>query len=164
MFDVFLKIATIPGESTDEKHKDWIEVLSYGLEVTQPKTATGSSAGAQFTQRADFGDFNFSHALDAASPKLFLACANGEHIADATLELCRATGDKQVYMQYKMTDVVITSIKPGGDSKGDDMLPIEEVSMNYSKLECVYTKTDTKTGKPAGDIKTFWDRAINKGG
>ena len=25
MFDAFLKIATIPGESTDDKHKDWIE-------------------------------------------------------------------------------------------------------------------------------------------
>jgi len=23
-FDAFLKIATIPGESTDDKHKDWI--------------------------------------------------------------------------------------------------------------------------------------------
>jgi bacteriocin-like protein len=26
-FDRFLKIDGIPGESTDDKHKDWIEIL-----------------------------------------------------------------------------------------------------------------------------------------
>jgi hypothetical protein len=28
-FDAFLKIDGIPGESTDDKHKDWIEILSF---------------------------------------------------------------------------------------------------------------------------------------
>ena len=27
-FDAFLKVDGIPGESTDDKHKDWIEILS----------------------------------------------------------------------------------------------------------------------------------------
>jgi len=26
-YDAFLKIDGIPGESTDDKHKDWIEIL-----------------------------------------------------------------------------------------------------------------------------------------
>ena len=164
MFDVFLKVSTIPGESGDAKHGEWIEVLKYDLNVEQPKTATGSSAGAQFTQRADFSDFTIQHALDASSPKFFLACAKGEHIPEATLELCRATGDKQVYMQYKMTDVVITKVSPYGDAKGNDTLPMEHVAMNYSKIELIYTKTDVKTGKPAGDVKTWWDRGNNTGG
>ena len=28
-FDGFIKIDGIPGESTDDKHKDWIEILSF---------------------------------------------------------------------------------------------------------------------------------------
>jgi bacteriocin-like protein len=28
-YDAFLKIDGIPGESTDDKHKDWIEILSF---------------------------------------------------------------------------------------------------------------------------------------
>jgi hypothetical protein len=36
--------------------------------------------------------------------------------------------------------------------------------MNYSKIELIYTKTDQKTGRPAGDVKTWWDRATNTGG
>src|SRR5262245_54203046 len=165
MFDVFLKVATIPGESTDAKHADWIEIQHYKLGVSQPKTGTGSSAGAQFSQRADFDNMTIVHRLDASSPKFFLACAKGEHIADATLELCRATGaDKQVYMQYKMTDVVIASVKPEGNALGADSLPGESVEINFSKIELVYTKTDPKTGKPSGDVKTFWDRGTNAGG
>jgi type VI secretion system Hcp family effector len=93
-----------------------------------------------------------------------LACAKGEHISEATLELCRATGDKQTYMQYKMTDVVITRVAPYGDAKGNDTLPMESVSMNYAKIELIYTKTDVRTGKPAGDVKTWWDRSNNTGG
>jgi type VI secretion system secreted protein Hcp len=28
-FDAFLKIDGIPSESTDDKHRDWIEILSF---------------------------------------------------------------------------------------------------------------------------------------
>jgi type VI secretion system secreted protein Hcp len=163
-FDAFLKMTTIPGESTDDKHKDWIEILSYNQGVSQPRVGTGSSSGAQSAQRADFGDFSFVHHLDKASPKLFLACATGEHISEATLQLHRATGDKQKYMEYKMTDVIVTSVRPAGASQGGDTLPLEEFSLNYSKIEWTYTSTDNKTGKPMGDVKTHWDRSINKGG
>ena len=33
-FDAFLKIDGIPGESTDDKHKDWIEILSFDFGMT----------------------------------------------------------------------------------------------------------------------------------
>ncbi|GAO92520.1 hypothetical protein PSA5_07405 [Pseudomonas syringae pv. actinidiae] len=34
-FDAFLKIDGIPGESLDDKFKDWIEILSYTHGATQ---------------------------------------------------------------------------------------------------------------------------------
>jgi type VI secretion system secreted protein Hcp len=78
--------------------------------------------------------------------------------------LCRATGDKQKYMEYKLTDVLVSSVRPGGSSKGGETLPLEEVSFNYGKLEITYTQTDQKTGKPKGDVKANWDLVANKGG
>ena len=33
-YDAFLKIDGIPGESTDDKHKDWIEILSFNHSTT----------------------------------------------------------------------------------------------------------------------------------
>jgi type VI secretion system secreted protein Hcp len=163
-FDAFLKLSTIPGESTDDKHKDWIEILSYSWGVSQPAGGERSTGGAAAAERASHSDFSIVKILDKASPKLFLACCKGEHIAEVKLELCRATGDKQKYMEYKMSDVLVSSVRPGGAAKGGETLPLEEVSFNYGKMELSYTATDHKTGKPMGDLKAYWDSTANKGG
>jgi type VI secretion system secreted protein Hcp len=163
-FDAFLKISTIPGESTDEKHSAWIEVLSYSWGVSQPSSGAVSSGGARTAERADFQDFSVVKTLDKASPKLSLSCVKGEHIPEVKLELCRATGDKQKYMEYKMSDVTVSSVRPGGSSQGGEPLPIEEVSFAYGKIEWTYTETDHGTGKPKGDVVGHWDLKTNKGG
>jgi len=162
-YDAFLKLDGIPGESTDDKHKDWIEILSYSSGVSQPAVAARSTGGAASAGRVNVQDFSIVHTLDKASPKLFLSCCKGEHIKVVTLELCRATGDKQKYMEYKMSDVLVSSVRPGGSSKAGDTLPLEEVSFNYGKIEITYTQTD-QTGKPKGDVKANWDLSANKGG
>jgi type VI secretion system secreted protein Hcp len=163
-FDSFLKVKTVPGESTDDKHKDWIEVLSFSHALSQPGSGSRSSGGAASAERANHQDFSIVKTLDKASPKLMLACCTGEHIGEVILELCRATGDKQKYMEYKLTDVIVSSVRPGGSSKGGETLPLEEVSFNYGKIEWTYTATDHKTGKGAGDVKAHWDATANKGG
>jgi len=162
-FDCFLKIDGVPGESTDDKHKDWIEVLSFHWGVSQPSSGGRSTGGAASAERCNHSDFSIVHTLDKASPKLFLFCCNGKHIKEATLELCRAVGDKQKYMEYKMTDLIISSARPGGAAQGGEALPLEEVSFNYGKIELGYTATDHKTGKPSGDVKANWDLTANKG-
>ncbi len=101
-FDAFLNVKDIPGESTDDKHADWIEILSYSSGVSQTASASASSGGGASSERADFQDFSIVKALDKASPKLALACANGTHIPEVALELCRAGGDKVKYMEYKL--------------------------------------------------------------
>ncbi|MCJ7600165.1 MAG: type VI secretion system tube protein Hcp, partial [Desulfobulbaceae bacterium] len=56
--DDFLKIEGIDGESTDDKHKGWIEVLSYNWGVSQMASASASSSGGGTTQRADLQDLS----------------------------------------------------------------------------------------------------------
>lgn len=158
--DAFLKIDGIPGESTDDKHKDWIEILSYNLGVSQ-MASTGSTGGGRSAGRADFKDFSFSKEVDKSSAKLLLFCANGSHVKEMTLQLHRATGDKQKYLEIKLTDNLITSVHPAGGGGG---IPSESVTVNFGKIEYVYTQTDTKTGKPKGDVKMHWSTTENKGG
>ncbi len=50
-FDAFLKIDGIPGESTDDKHKDWIEILSFSHGLSQAATGSRSSGGAATAER-----------------------------------------------------------------------------------------------------------------
>ncbi|MFH1572530.1 MAG: type VI secretion system tube protein Hcp [Acidobacteriota bacterium] len=163
-FDAFLKIDGIPGESSDDKHKDWIEILSYSWGVAQPVTGSRSSGGAATAERANHSDFSIVKALDKASPKLFLKTCDGQHVKEVRLELCRATGTKQKYMEYKMSDVIVASVRPGGSAQGGETLPLEEVTFNYGKIEETYTETDHQSGKPKGDVKAFWDLTSNKGG
>jgi type VI secretion system secreted protein Hcp len=163
-FDAFLKIDTIPGESTDDKHKDWIEVLSYNHGLSQMSSGSKSTGGARSAERCDHQDFTIVKALDKASPKLALACCRGEHIKKVQMTLNRATGDKQKYMEYVLSDVIVSNVRPGGSAQGDGKLPLEEVSFDYGKIEWIYTETDHQTGKPKGDVKTNWDLTANKGG
>lgn len=161
-FDAFLKISGVPGESTDDKHKEWIEVLSYHWGIDQPTTQSASSHGSLSAERANFNPFMVVKALDKASPKLALACASGEHFPDATLELCRAGGDKQPYMEYKLTDVIVSSYRPGGSSGGGEAIPLEEISLNYGKIEWKYTQTKVAGGKGSGNVAAGWDLKTNK--
>jgi type VI secretion system secreted protein Hcp len=99
-FDCFLKIDGIPGESSDDKHKEWIELLSYSHGLSQTGSGSVSSGGARSAERCDHQDFSVVKTLDKASPKLALFCCNGTHIKKINVELCRAAGDKQKYMEY----------------------------------------------------------------
>ncbi len=160
--DAFLKIKTIPGESSDAKHPDEIEVLSFSWGVSQQATVSGSTGGARTKGRSDHQDLHITKTLDKASPKLFLACCNGEHIAEMTLTLLRQTGkEKQPYMKYLMTDVLVSSFAGSGASDGDSA---EQASFNYGKIELIYTATDHKTGAAKGDVKAHWSVIENKGG
>jgi len=163
-FDCFLKLDGIDGECTDDKHKQWIELLSYSHGVSQPSSGTQSSGGARSAERCDHQDFSVVKTLDKASPKLNLFCCNGKHVKNVKVELCRATGKKEKYMEYLMEDVIISSVRPGGTSQGGEPLPLEEVSFNYGKITWNYITTDHRTGKPGGNVESHWDLVVNKGG
>jgi type VI secretion system secreted protein Hcp len=161
-FDAFLKIDGIPGESTDDKHKDWIEILSYSHGITQPSSATASSAGGGTTERVNHADFSLVKHLDKASPKLYELCCTGKHIPTVTVELCRAGGDKLKYMEVKMEQVIISAVSPGGASGSGDSLPSEHVSFNYGKIKWTYTQQKRTDGSGGGNVTGGWDLTANK--
>ena len=161
-FDAFLKIATIPGESLDDKHKDWIEVLSYSFGVHQPATGAASTTGGAASQRASFSDFTVVHHLDKSAPKLAEACATGEHIKDVTLELCRAGGNKLKYYEIKMEHVIVSAVEAGGHAGGGEDVPTETVSFNYGKIKWTYTQQKRADGSGGGNVPGGWDLTANK--
>jgi len=157
--DIFAKIGDIKGESVDDKHKDEIDVMSFSWGVTQTGTLAHGSGGGE--GKAQFNDFNFTHNVDKASPALFLSCASGTHIKDATITVRRAGEGKenQDYLILKMTDVLISSSQTGGSS-GQDR-PTESVSMAFAKIEFTY-KPQKPDGSLDAPITTGWDLKANK--
>jgi len=173
-FDAFLKIDGVPGESTDDKHKDWIEVLSFSHGSTQPSSATASSAGGGTTERVSFDDLMVTKHIDKASAKLHELCASGKHIATVTLQLCRAGGDKLQYMEVKMEQVIISAVQAtgmaagaaavgiGGTGGSVDNLPTEQVEFNFGKIKWTYTQQKRADGSGGGNVTGGWDLTANK--
>jgi type VI secretion system secreted protein Hcp len=161
-FDAFLKIEGIPGESTDDKHKDWIEILSYEFSMDQPASATDSSAGGGTTERVNIEDFTIVKHLDKASPKLYEFCCNGKHVKEVIFEVCRAGGDKVKYLEVKMENVVISKAKSGGHSEGHDGFPTEYVHFNFAKVKWTYTQQKRADGCGGGNVAGGWDLTANK--
>jgi type VI secretion system secreted protein Hcp len=159
-FDAFLKIDGIDGETNDSKHKGEIEVLSFHWGVSQAITGTVSSTGTFSGQRCDMAPLSITKQLDKASPKLAQACAAGEHFKSAVLTLCRAGGDKQPYMKYKLSDVLIESVRTGGSGQGEGGVPAEETGLRYGKIELEYTVVGLD-GKPAGSVAGGWNLKEN---
>jgi len=171
-FDYFIKIDQIPGESTDEKHKDEIEVLTYSFGMEHGDTGSTSTGGARTGGRIRHQPFVFTKVIDKASPKLLEKACDGTHIPKAVFTAHRATGQKQKYLQIDLSDLIVSSwitkqqdaTERGAEAAagGGVMLQIEEVALNYATIKFTYTLTDHLTGKPAGDVAAGWDLAKNK--
>jgi type VI secretion system secreted protein Hcp len=159
-FDAYIKIDGIPGECTDDKHKDWIEISSFEWDLSQPASSTASSAGGASAERVNISPLRFSHLFDKASPKLYEACCKGTHIKDAVIHLNRAGGDKMLYGEITLAQVLVSSVSCGG-SQGSDF-PIEMVSLSAGSYVWKYNQQDRASGKSTGSVSAGWDLTANK--
>lgn len=149
--DYFIKIGDKKGESEDAKHKGEIDVLSWGFGCTQ--SGTSSVGGGSGAGKVSFSDFTFAMYTNKASPELMLACATGEHIKEAVLVARRAGKEQQEYLKITLNDVLISSFQSSGSA---DALPIESVSLNFSKLKTEY-KPQKADGTLDAAVSAGWD-------
>src|SRR5919201_1623511 len=112
--DAFLKIAGVPGESSDIKHKGEIDVLAFSWNIKQSIAAPGGGGGAG---KAQVSDFSIIKRIDSASPVLFGAVCGGELFKDAVFTVETAGGGQKGmsgFYKVTFTDVLISSVAPGG--------------------------------------------------
>jgi type VI secretion system secreted protein Hcp len=154
--DIFAKIGDIKGESTDAKHKDEIEVLSFSWGVANPASvAVGGGAAAG---KATFQDLTIVHQIDKASPALIRACATGKHLKEAIITHRKAGKQQQEYFIVKMNDVIITGVSHGGTS-GQPYS--ESVSLAFAKVELEY-KPQKADGSLDAGVFFKYDIKANK--
>ena len=150
--DYFLKVKGIDGESGDAAHKDHIELESWSWGATNSGTmAHGGGGGAG---KVAMQDFHFVMKHNKASPKLMLACATGEHIGDAVLTCRKAGKTPQTFLKVSFNDILISSYQTGG-SGSSDILPVDQVSLNFSKIKMESFVQDEKGQVKAGPKGTY---------
>ena len=186
LFDAFLKLDGIKGESADARHKGEIDVMSFSWGLSQTGvSATGGGGGAG---KVHVHDFTIVKRSDAASPLLMLNCASGAHIKEATFTVRKAGGEQLEYLKIKLSDVLVSSHKSNGAVKsflsfrfntvfttkigwetGDDgptedlarnsgeEIPLEQITLNFAKIEFSYQPQGADGKAQGGPILAGWD-------
>src|SRR5262245_47218703 len=156
--DYFLKIDGVEGESQDSKHKGEIDLLSWSWGESQ--TGTFAAGGGGGAGKVSMQDFHFVMSVNKSSPKLLLACVNGEHFKKAVLTCRKAGKEQQEYLKITFSDCLVSSFQTGGSS-GSDMMGTDQISINFAKIEYEY-KEQLATGQLGGVIKAGYDVKANK--
>lgn len=131
--DIFLKLGDIKGESTDDKHKNEIEVLSFswGIANLSRQSSPGHLSPAR---KASLQDFSIVKRVDSASPQLFVRSCDGSVFPELNFTV-RKAGEQQLdYYKVTLRDCLISSVAPGG-SAGGGQDPVEQVSFSFAAAE-----------------------------
>jgi type VI secretion system secreted protein Hcp len=157
--DCFLHLGNnIKGESQDDVHKDWIDILSWSWGMSQSGTThmgRGGGGGKVLVQ-----DVSVAKYVDASTHDLIKRCCSGEHIKDAELVVRKSGGQAPVdYLKIKMEEVMITNYQTGGSKDGLDRVQ-ENLTLNFRRFEVTYTMQEDD-GSAGPESAAGWEIAEN---
>lgn len=150
---IYMQIEGINGNVTAEGHAQWIELNSMnfavGRGIASPVSGRESNREASV---ASIGEIQISKLMDETSPLFFVEACIGV-AKKVSIHLCR-TGDKiQSFMEYTLSNVLISSYSVQASGEGD---PYESLSLNFDKIEMKYIPYDDHH-KPGSPIPAGYD-------
>ena len=161
LFDAFLKLDGITGESTVTGHQGEIELNSWSLGVANPSNVSGGGTGEG--GKVVFQDFHFTSKVGKHSPQLFGALVTSKHITSGmlTLDTVDKTGKlapdlkimfTNVFLtQYKLMDVVSVKLSDAVSPEGTLITsgPEDDTSFSFGSVE-ISSGGATGTGTTGG--------------
>lgn len=156
--DFSLKIDGIKGEARGANSKDEIDLESWSFGITQAASFGAGGRGGGVGKVA-FNDISFRARMSCASPKLMDACATGKHIGQAILTCRKAGGKQEVFYSITLSDVLVSSYRTGASGASgseESILPIDEFTLNFARIESSYKQQDSK-GSVGAAVKSGWD-------
>ena len=163
--NMYIKFETpaISGSSTSENHADEIEVLSWNHGFSQPTSPTRSTAGSGTVEQANHQNFTFSKYVDSSTDDLLKYCWSGKQIGKATVTCYRSDGSEGnaevEYLKVVMENVIISNFSISG---GPGDVPVENVSLDYSKVTYTYTPQKKDDGTAGGAEPISHDLSTRK--
>ncbi|MGB5398105.1 MAG: type VI secretion system tube protein Hcp [Gammaproteobacteria bacterium] len=151
---IFVKFDGIDGESRDDRHRDWSDVLSVSEGLVRPDS--GAVGSTRTRGAARYEDIVISKELDKASVKLRESLALGRVIPKVEIEVTATYGGaRTTYFKYEMKNVIITSFQmnaSGNDTAGP---PVESVALNFEEIKVTYTEIDDD-GSVKGNVEFIY--------
>ena len=139
---VFFKFDAIDSESTNNKYPKYSEAYYSNMTITQP-TSTGYTSGvsAGTTGRCVQYPLILAGPVTTASPKYFLAAANGDPIKNLVMGYQIPTGkDPTEYMNIKFEPVTIvayTIAEPATSGKALEVIAViaGKITVKHGSIE-----------------------------
>lgn len=154
--DMFVKLDDVKGESQDAKHKDEIEVLSWGWGMSQGGSSHSGTGGG--SGKVSVRDVTLVKYVDKASPNLIKMCCSGKHFEKALLTVRKAGGTPVEYLKIELKNGLIAGVSYSG-GQGDERL-VESVRLNFAAFKVEYTP-QTASGAGGAVIPAQWDISKN---
>lgn len=124
-FQAFLQIPGVPGESTDPKHQDWIELSGIG------SSALPSSVSPVI-------DFGMVKSVDLSTPALNLACAAGQSFSEMRIEFEVPDRRQACLYRLELKGVVITSMVTQFDPAATQYQLVNRISLSCTSMSWSY--------------------------
>ncbi len=156
---VFAKYDGIDGESNDDKHASWVNVLNVDWGIHRP--GGGASGKSRRRGAAIVEDMVLTIEYEKAAPKLQENCLKGKVIPKLEIEQTATYGGaRETYLRYELKNVTITSIQVNASGNDEAGPPTVVVGNNFEKLKVIYTEFDS-AGSKKGNIEYSWN--VEKG-
>jgi len=157
----FLNIDGIKGESQEDQHKDWIEILSYADGVSQGVNPAYSPRNMRSYMEPSIASVVITKVVDISSPKLMEAACSGKHFNKVEIEVYH---NEFKFWTVTLEDVVVTSVQaqiPEALFTCALAPPAETVSLDFRAVEWTYTK-QKPDGTAGGNVTAKWDLTKGK--
>jgi len=147
--DIFAKYDGVDGESDDNNHDKWIDVISMEWGANVPNSGASSAARSNATPVVD--GFILTFAYDKATPKLAEKLFKGEIIPKLEVEFTtQFDGGSATYLKYELKNVQIVNYAVVGEAdKGSPRVAFVNA---FEEIKVTYTEYDT-AGQSQGNVE-----------
>lgn len=145
----FMKFHGIVGETKDQYHKGWSDVLALNYELNVEDISSSRNRGHFYSA------ISIVKKIDKSSPKIMEACATGKVIPVVLIEV--SISGKVIY-KYDLRNVQLTNYSIEG-AKSD--IPQEKYTLEHEEIKVTYFMFDN-SGKPQGQIDTKMNLKLNR--
>lgn len=150
--DYFLKLDGIQGESTDDKHKNEITILSWSWGASQISSVAGT--GGSGAGKASLSDFSVMAYFDKSTPLFFKHVCAGTHIKTGEMSAIKSGSDGKPYLKVDFKELFVTNLQISASSE----IPSVSITFSYNEIKIDYSEQNeagnlTSTGAITYDTK-----------
>jgi type VI secretion system secreted protein Hcp len=106
------------------------------------------------------GDLQFTARTGRASPKLFLACAAGQHVPQTVLVAQRTGQSPLDFLAITLNDVTVTAYEAGDEGTAQDA-PRDRVSLGFERIQLEY-RPQQPDGSAGAPVRAGWNVKANR--